>query len=136
MGRPKKQINEETLLKMRGEGKILKEIAGKMQISETTLSRRLAALHHENGILTKYRQLQSLQLTELQARILEELDLKNLEGTSLIDLLSAFKVLKKMEIAIEGKTSPRYKIKGLVDHLLFMEKIEKSCAQQKNESRK
>jgi DNA-binding Lrp family transcriptional regulator len=117
---------------MRGEGKSLKEISEEMQISETTLSRRLAALHHEKGILSKYRQLQGLQLTGLQARILEEVDLKNLDDTPLLDLLNTFKILKKMEILIEGKTSPRYKMKGLVDHLLFMEKLEKYSAQREN----
>lgn len=133
--RPRKKIDEVQLLKMRGEGKFLEEISKEIGISIPTLTRRLAVLHHEKGILTKYRQLQGLQLTELQARTLEEVDLKNLEDNSLFDLLSAFKVLKKMEIVIEGKTPPRYKIKGLVDHLLFMEKFEKYCAQQEKESK-
>src|SRR5208283_2152766 len=119
-------------LAMRGEGKFLEDISKELGISIPTLTRRLAVLHHEKGILTKYRQLQGLQLTELQARILEEIDLKNLEDNSLLDLLCGFKVLKKMEIVIEGKSSPRYKIKSLVDHLLFLEKFEKYCAQQEN----
>jgi len=134
--RPRKKIDEVKLLAMRGEGKFLEDISKELGISIPTLTRRLAVLHHEKGILTKYRQLQGLQLTELQARILEEIDLKNLEDNSLLDLLCGFKVLKKMEIVIEGKSSPRYKIKSLVDHLLFLEKFEKYCAQQENESKK
>ena len=131
--RPRKKIDEVKLLEMRGEGKYLEEISKELGVSIPTLTRRLAVLHHEKGILTKYRQLQGLQLSELQAQILERVDVKNFEDNSLFDLLSAFKVLKKMEIVIEGKSSPRYKIKGLVDHLLFIEKFEKYCAQQENE---
>jgi len=136
VGRFKKYINEEILLERRSEGKNLKEISKEMGVSIPTLSRRLAELHHEKGLLTKYRQLQGLQLTELQGRLLEEVDLKNFEDTSLLDLLNAFKVLKKMEIVIEGKSSPRYKMKGLIDHLLFIEKMEQFFAQQENEPKK
>ncbi len=119
MGRPKKQVDEDTLLQMRGEGKNLKEISKEMGVSTTTLSRRLAFLHQEKGILTKYRQLQGLQLTELQARILEAVDSKNIDDASLIDLLRAFHVLWKVEKSIQGKES--FKVWGLLDHLLVLE---------------
>ena len=119
MGRPKKQIDEVRLLEMRGSGKKLKEISIRMGISIPTLSRRLAVLRHEKGILTKYRQLQSLQLTELQARILEAVDSKNFEDASLIELLRAFHVLWKVEKSIQGKES--FKVWGLLNHLLALE---------------
>lgn len=115
MGRPKKQIDEVRLLEMRASGEKLKEISIRMGISIPTLSRRLAVLHHEKGILTKYRQLQSLQLTELQARILEVVDSKNIEDAPLIELLRAFHVLCKLEKSIQGKES--FKVWGLLDHL-------------------
>jgi len=120
MGRPKKQIDDASLLKMRGEGKFLKEISEEMQISTRTLSRRIAFLQHQEGILTKYRQLQGLQLTELQARILEVADAQSFENDSLLELLNAFSVLKKAEIAIQGKES--FKVWGLLDHLRALEK--------------
>lgn len=119
MGRPKKQVNEETLLQMRGEGKYLKEISKEMGVSTTTLSRRIVDLHHKKGILTKHRQLQGLQLTALQARILETIDSKNFEDVSLIELLRAFHVLWKVEKSIQGKES--FKVWGLLDHLLALE---------------
>ena len=122
MGRPKKKIDDMSLLKMRGEGKHLQEISGVMGVSIPTLSRRLATLHHEKGILTKYRQLQGLQLTELQARILETADSKNLENASLVELLRAFHVLTKVEKAIQGKET--FKVSGLLDHLLALESQE------------
>lgn len=119
MGRPKKQIDEGRLLEMRGSGEKLKEISIRMGISIPTLSRRLAILRHEKGILTKHRQLQGLQLTELQARILETIDSKNFEDASLIELLRAFHVLWKVEKSIQGKES--FKVWGLLDHLQVLE---------------
>ena len=120
MGRPKKQIDEVTLLAMRGEGKHLKNISKEMGVSIPTLTRRLAVLHHNKGLFTKYRSLQSFQLTELQARILAECDEKNLTDASLFDLVRAFQVLKKAEMFIQGKES--VSIHGLMNHLLAMEK--------------
>ena len=123
MGRPKKQIDDVTLIEKRHEGKNLREISEVMGVSIPTLTRRLAVLHHEKGILTKYRQLQGLQLTELQARILDVVDSKNLEDASLIELLRAFHILSKSEKLFQGKAS--FRISGLLEHLVFLEKIEK-----------
>lgn len=122
MGRPRKEIDIETILEMRSKGDKIASIARQMRISETTLSRRFADLNQE-GILTKYRQLQGLQLTELQARILETADSKNLEYCSLTELLRSFYVLKKAEITIQGKESS--KISGLMSHLLALQEAEK-----------
>ena len=119
MGRPKKQIDDANLLKMRGEGKFLNEISQEMQISTRTLSRRIAYLQYQKGLLTRYRTLQGLNLTELQARILEAVDSKNFEDASLIELLRAFHVLWKVEKSIQVKES--FKVWGLLDHLLALE---------------
>lgn len=119
MGRPKKQIDDANLLQMRGEGKFLKEISQEMQISTRTLSRRIAYLQYQKGLLTRYRTLQGLNLTELQARILETIDSKNFEDASLIELLRAFHVLWKVEKSIQGKES--FKVWGLLNHLLALE---------------
>ena len=62
MGRHKKQIDDTTLLKMRGEGKNLKEISEEMKTSTRTLSRRIAYLQYQEGLLTKYPQLQKMRL--------------------------------------------------------------------------
>ncbi|MEI7637810.1 MAG: hypothetical protein WCJ37_10925 [Syntrophus sp. (in: bacteria)] len=122
MGRPKKQIDDVTLLNMRGAGKKLSEISKEMSVSIPTLSRRIAILQHKKGLLTKYRSLQNLQLTGLQARILEVVDSQDLENGPLIDLVRAFHVLKKAEIAIRGKES--FKVWGLLDHLQALERQE------------
>lgn len=125
MGRPRKYIDEIKLLDMRTAGMHLKEISQDLGISVTTISRRLAVLQHNKGVLTKYRQLQGLQLTDLQARILDAADSRNLKDASLslIDLLRTFHVLKRLELKIEGKES--CKVWGLMSHLLALQKAEK-----------
>lgn len=119
MGRPKQQIDDATLLKMRGEGKFLKEISEEMRISTRTLSRRIAYLQYNEGLLTKYRQLQGLQLTALSARLLSVIDSDHFEKASLLDIAKALYVLTKAEIFIRGKDS--FKVKGLVDYLQALE---------------
>ena len=119
LGRPRKPIDDTKLLSLRGEGRKLEEISKTLGCSIPTLSRRLAILNHEKGILTKYRQLQGLQLTELQAQLLKAAESKDFENASLTELLQAFHVLKKAEMAIQGKAS--FKMKGLLDHLLALE---------------
>lgn len=119
MGRPKKQIDDVTLLNMREAGKNLKEISKDMGVSIPTLSRRIASLKYKKGVLTKYRELQRIQLTEHQARILEAVDAKDFEKSSLVELMTSFNILKKAEIAIRGKES--FKVWGLLDHLASLE---------------
>jgi len=119
MGRDKKHIDDVTLLDMRSKGKNLKEISKAMGVSIPTLSRRIAWLKYQKGILTKYRELQGLQLTEHQARILEAVDTKDFSKASLVELVRAFHILKKAEIAIRGKES--FKVWGLLDHLRALE---------------
>jgi hypothetical protein len=122
MGRPRKQIDETALLAMRGEGKKLQEISKEMCVSARILSRRLAILHHQRGILTKYRELQGLQLSALQARMLEAVDARGFEKASLIELLTAFNVLKKAELIIQRKG--HCEVWGLLDHLQALEGLE------------
>jgi DNA-binding MarR family transcriptional regulator len=115
VGRRKKEIDPVILLEMRGEGKHLKEISKEMGVSIPTLSRRIAYLQYHEGILTKYRQLQGLQLTELQAKILSAIDFDHIEKASLIDIANAFYVITKTKLAIKEKESG--KVLGLVDDL-------------------
>lgn len=123
MGRPKKQIDDATLLKMRGEGKHLKEISKVMGVSIPTLSRHLAYLHNK-GLLTKYRQLQGLHLTELQAKILSAIDFDQIEKASIVDIANAYYVLTKAQLSIQVKESGNGK--GLLGHIQQMNNIRKS----------
>jgi hypothetical protein len=59
-----------------------------------------------------------LQLTELQARALENITDEKIETASLLELVKAFAILKKQELGMEGG---KVKVSGLVDMLMEME---------------
>ncbi|OQA91184.1 MAG: hypothetical protein BWY26_01118 [Elusimicrobia bacterium ADurb.Bin231] len=119
MGRHKKQIDDTALLKMRGEGKNLKEISEEMKTSTRTLSRRIAYLQYQEGLLTKYPQLQKMRLTALRAKILSAIDDEHLEKASIVDLANAWCVIEKILVTIRDRDSG--KGKGLIDYLQALE---------------
>jgi len=119
MGRPKKKLDEEAILDLVERGLPQKEIAEELGVSTPTLAKRIADLREKQGLLLKYRALQSLQLTELQCRVLEAITPEKIEEAPLRDLVLAYKVLKDKEQSIEGLPSD---IKGLVGYLVELEK--------------
>ena len=121
MGRPRTELDTEILYDLAAMGLNQKQQAGELGISIPTLSRRIADIQGKQGILLKYRVLQSLQLTELQARVLEEITPEKIAGASLKDLVIAYKILKDKELVVEGKPT---EIKGLVAYLVALEKEE------------
>jgi hypothetical protein len=66
----------------------------------------------------EYRLLQSLELTTLQSKILDAIELALNPDIPLRDLINAFKVLKEKEHLIEGKPT---ELKGLVHYLTALE---------------
>jgi hypothetical protein len=92
-----------------------------LDITPPTLSKRIAELQKEQGVLLQYRPLQSLQLTKLQAAVLERITPEKIADAPLRDLILAYKILKDKELVIEGKPSD---IKGLVGYLIELEKLE------------
>lgn len=100
-------------------------IATELGISAPTLRKRIADIQQKQGLLLQYRSIQSLQLTELQARVLEAITPEKINEAPLRDLVASFKILKDKELVIEGKPS---EIKGLVAHLIYLEKQERALA--------
>jgi len=121
MGRDLKKIDFDKLLGMAEKNLPQKTIAEELGISIPTLSKRMAEIRDKQGILMRYRELQSLQLTSIQARILEHITPQKINEAPLRDLVLAFKILKDKELNIEGKPT---EIKGLVHYLLELEKKE------------
>ena len=115
------EIDTEMLMDLQEMGLTQKEAAGELGICTQTLSKRIADVQKKQGLLLQYRSLQSLQLTELQARILEAITPEKIEQAGLKDLVLAFKILKDKEQVIEGKPS---EIKGLVAYLIKIEEEE------------
>ena len=117
----KKFVDMEVALDLLDRGETIPVIATELGISQPTLRARIADLSKKQGVLLQYREIQSLQLTELQARCLEAITPDKIENASLRDLVMSYKILKDKEQVIEGKPS---EIKGLVAHLVYMEKQE------------
>lgn len=124
MGIMRKTIDDEKLLDKLFDCVPRKEIAKELGISTPTLSARIAAIQERQGLLLQYRQLQSLQLTELQARVLEAITPDKIDEAPLRDLVLSYKILKEKELTVEGKPS---EIKGLVSYLVQMEKESVAC---------
>lgn len=125
MGRPKLDIDLEAAIDLINRGEKVPAISSELGISPPTLRARIASLQKEQGLLLQYRAVQSLQLTELQARVLEAITPEKIEEAPLRDLVTSYKILKDKELNIEGKPS---EIKGLVAHLIYLEKQEQAVA--------
>jgi hypothetical protein len=82
-------------------------------VSHVTLARRMAEIEAKQGILLRYRSIQTLELTALQFRILEAITPQKIKDASLLDLLKAFGILQKAELGLKGE---KYKIEGLATY--------------------
>ena len=103
MARPKKEIDNESLITMRGEGRSLKAISETLHISTATLSRRIAELEHGQGVLTKFRELQGLYLTRLECKILTVLEDGKLDQATPGELIKCLSVLRRAQGRIKKK---------------------------------
>lgn len=121
MGREAISIDMEAALDLLERGESVPAISAELGISPPTLRKRIKDLQEKQGLLLQYRSIQSLQLTELQARVLEAITPDKINDASLRDLVGSYKILKDKELVVEGKPS---EIKGLVAHLIYMEKQE------------
>jgi len=120
-GRAALDIDMEAALDLLMRGEKPPAIATELGVSTQTLRNRIADLQKKQGLLLQYRSIQSLQLTELQARVLEAITPEKINDAPLRDLVVSYKILKEKEHLLEGKPSD---IKGLVAHLIYIEKQE------------
>lgn len=116
-------LDTEVLFDLLSKGVPRKSIAQEMGVSVDSLKKSITELQQRQGLLLKYRELQHLQLTNLQARVLEAITPEKIECASLIELVSAFKVLKDKELVINGKATS---ITGIVGYLVQLEREEAS----------
>lgn len=123
-GRSQKEVDMEVLLDLiENQGVTIPQASVELGISPPTLRKRIADLQMKQGLLLQYRAIQSLQLTELQARVLEAITPEKINEAPLRDLIASYKILKDKELNLEGKPS---EIKGLVAHLIYLEKQERA----------
>ena len=123
----KSDVDFEVLIDCLDRGMTQKEAAETLDVSESTISKRIAKIQAEQGILMRYRALQSLQLTQLQAQILENITPEKIAEASLRDLVMAFKILKDHELTLEGKPK---ELKGLIGYLMQIEREEAALTAQ------
>jgi transposase-like protein len=124
-GRKEIPVDMEAALDLLSRGEKVPAIAKELGINQYTLRNRIADLQQKQGLLLQYREIQSLQLTELQARVLEAITPEKIEDANLRDLIASYKILKDKELVVEGKPS---EIRGLVAHLIHLEKQEAACS--------
>jgi hypothetical protein len=125
MGRPSKELDVEAIYDVLERGVSRRDAAEMFGCSVPTLTKRIADIQKNQGLLLQYRQLQALHLTELQSRILEAITPEKIEMADLKDLVTAYKVLKDKELVVEGKPN---EIKGLVSYLVHIEKENLACS--------
>ena len=121
MGRPRAEFDESAMYDMLSLGLSQKDMSEELGASIPTISKKIAELTEDQGILLKYRELQSLQLTKIQARVLDSITPDKIAEAPLRDLVFAFKVLKDKELVTDGKPT---EIHGLVSYLVQLEKAE------------
>lgn len=124
MGRKRKEIDPIKVHELSLKGMTQKDMAKELGVSHVTLARRMGEIRAEQGILLKYRNLQNLQLTALQFKILEAVIPEKMEEASLVDLVRAFKILKDAE---REMVNEKVNITGLVGYLLELEEQEKNA---------
>jgi len=102
-----------------------KQMVQKTGMSMTSLNNTIKTLQEEKGVLTHYRGVQSLQLTKMQAKVLNAMDDEDkIDRASLVELGTVFNILKKNELTLDGKPS---EIKGLVSYLIAIEKEDEAA---------
>lgn len=131
MGRNEIEIDQEVLMDLALKGLTQKDIAKELDVSAPTISKRIAQLQSEQGVLLQYRAIQSLQLTKLQAKTLEAITDQKIAEAPLRDLVLCFKILKDKELILEGKPS---EIRGLVGYLVELERKEMAAEEPPDES--
>lgn len=123
VGRPEMDFDPDVLLDLLETGATKKRMAEEMGMSIPTLRTKIAQLQQQSPVILEYRALQTLELTELQHKILSNITDDKIENAPLRDLVLAYKILKEKEFMVEGKPT---EVKGLVHYLLEIEKVEQA----------
>lgn len=123
IGRPEMDFDPDVLLDLLETGATKKRMAEEMGMSIPTLRTKIAQLQQQSPVILEYRALQTLELTELQHKILSNITDDKIENAPLRDLVLAYKILKEKEFMVEGKPT---EVKGLVHYLLEIEKVEQA----------
>ncbi len=120
-GKASQELDTEVLFDLIEKGARRKDIAQELGMSAMTLSRRITEIQEKQGLVLQYRALQNIQLTEIQATVLDAITADKIEEAPLRDLVFAYKVLKEKELVEVGKPT---ELKGMMHYLIELEKQE------------
>jgi len=115
-------IDQGDLIQLMQEGLSQKEMAGEFNCSIPTVKSRIKELFQDEGLWTKYRDIQSIALTKLQFQILDSIDEETIQLAGLQERINAFRILKDKELVASGRPT---EIKGLLGYLVKAEEKEK-----------
>jgi hypothetical protein len=123
MGRAEAQVDMSYLEDLLMEQVPRKEICRAVGVSAPTLRKIIANAEDKRTLLDQYKTLRNLHLTEIEVAVLQAISPDKIESASLKELMYAYKVLRSKEYdeQQEGKDD----IKGLVAHLLHLERLER-----------
>lgn len=121
MGRPEAEVDMEVLMDFIEQGVSQKDMASELGVSIPTLTKKISQLQAQHDVILSYRKLKSLHLTQLQHLLLSNITEDKIAQASLGEIATAYKKLADSENAIEGSNDVG-EIKGLVAHLVFLEK--------------
>ena len=114
-------LNTEILHDLLSTGAPKKVVAQELGITVSALNKTIKELQTSQGLLLQYRELQHLQLTNLQARVLGAITPEKIDAASITELAQVYRVLKDKELVSQGKAN---NITGLVGYLEQLEKEE------------
>ena len=90
-------IDDARLISLRSVGATDKELATTFDASIPTIKKRIKQIEQEQGIVLKWRDVRNLELTRLQALILDSIDEDSIREAPLGDRLKAFQILHNAE---------------------------------------
>lgn len=117
MGRPLLELDEEKLLDMSDRGFSQKEMSEELECSVPTLARTIKRLQTDQGLILKYRDLESLRVTALKHDLIGKLE-DRMDHMTNDELIRALGILQRADKDRVGDAP----IEGLIGHLMQMQK--------------
>lgn len=121
MGRHSVDIDMDVLMDCFEQDMSLKDTAEVIGCSAPTVAKKIRQLQRDNDVLLQYQSLESLHITELKHLLLNNITEQKIQEASLGEIASAYAKLSKADLEKTGGDDVK-EVKGLVEHLVFLEK--------------
>ena len=119
MGRHSLELDQEVLLDMSHRGFTQKEMSEELEVSIPTIAKTIITLRTDQGLILKYRDLESLRVTALKHDLIQELEERLIAATMSNDeILKGIAVMQRADKDKVGDAP----IDGLIGHLMEIQK--------------